>query len=348
MQLHTVLNGKGIPAGSLPLIKESFLIRRISVSVAVAALSVLVLWLTLRATGPQNSTDFGQAWFGGRMLLEGRNPYALIGPGLEYDSPWRASYPVTAMILAMPFVAFSVQPAAMMFVFVSTFLLAFVLTRDGWYRLPLFLSPAFLIAVSAAQWSPLITAGFLSPWLAWAFAGKPNHSIAFLASIRSRKSLYVYATSAAVLVLVGFLFLPWWPVRWLQSVGGSSVFMPPIIHFGGPLVLLALLRWRRWEARLIVAMVLTPQTGYWYETLPLLLVAQSYRQSLSLSLISGIGFATQFLAMVLGFDVTGRDVGGLIIMTCYLPTVFLVLRRPNRLETLHKSSIGPVRVSGAV
>lgn len=334
---HTVVNpsdGKRIPADSLPSMQESFLIRRISVSLAVAGLSLLLLWLTLRATGPQNRTDFGPAWFGARVLLEGRNPYALIGPGLEYDSPWRASYPVTAMILAMPFAAFAVHRAAMMFVFVSTFLLAFVLTRDGWYRLPLFLSPAFLIAVSAAQWSPLLTAGLLSPWLAWAFAGKPNHSITFLASIRSKSSLYVYAASVAVLVLIGFLFLPWWPVRWLESVASSSVFRPPIMHFGGPLVLLALLRWRRWEARLIVAMVLTPQTGYWYEALPLLLVAESYRQSLSLSLISGIGFAAQFLAIVLGFDLTGGDVGGLIITTCYLPTVFLVLRRPNRFPSL--------------
>jgi hypothetical protein len=51
-------------------------------------------------------------------------------------------------------------------------------------------------------------------------------------------------------------------------------------------LLIALLRWRRPEARVLAALACVPQTMRFIDQLPLLAVAQSFRQSLLVSLLS--------------------------------------------------------------
>ena len=56
---------------------------------------------------------------------------------------------------------------------------------------------------------------------------------------------------------------------------------------GGPLILLALLRWRRPEARLLVALGCIPHTTMLYEALPLFLVARRWQEGVLLAALSG-------------------------------------------------------------
>ena len=54
---------------------------------------------------------------------------------------------------------------------------------------------------------------------------------------------------------------------------------------------LSLLRWRRPEARLVGVMALMPQNLYFYDQLPLWLVARNGREALALTLASWVAWA---------------------------------------------------------
>ena len=67
---------------------------------------------------------------------------------------------------------------------------------------------------------------------------------------------------------------------------------PPLLYWGGPLMLLALLRWRRPEARLLAALSCVPHTPELYESLYLFLVPASMWQGALLAALNyGIVFA---------------------------------------------------------
>lgn len=301
---------------------------RILVAVAIAALSALLFYFE-QLRGPGGHSDFGQAWFGARALLQHANPYDLIGPGRAFEWLWPLFYPAPALVVAIPFAWLPELLAATAFVGVSAGLLAYAITSGGWYRLPLFLSSAFVIAARAAQWSPLITAALCIPALAWVLAAKPNLGLVLVVYSRSSKPLKIALIGGALLALLSLALLPGWPVDWLSNVRSVDQFTIPITRGGGVFVLLALLRWRRPEARLIVALACVPQTAYWYEALPLLLVPATYRESLSLSLISSLGFLLERHLVGNQPDVAYHDVGTLMIAFIYLPATLLVLRRPN-------------------
>ena len=63
---------------------------------------------------------------------------------------------------------------------ISTAVLAYVVTRHSYHLLPLFLSASFAHAAVMGQWSLILTAAMLVPWLAFLGAVKPNVGIAML------------------------------------------------------------------------------------------------------------------------------------------------------------------------
>ncbi len=278
---------------------------------------------------PFNKSDFGVVWFGANALLHGGNPYLLVGPGHVYDWPWNVLYPATSMVAAIPFAWLSERSASLAFVGISAALLAWVLTRDGWHRLPLFLSAAFVIAAQSGQWSPLFTAMWFVPALALLVSLKPNTGAALLVSKPSRRSLLYAAVGTLILLAMSLVLLPSWPQYWLASLGARTEMTPRVLGRGGIVILLALLRWRRPEARLIVALALIPQTPNWYEALPLHLVPATYRQSLAYSLISSLGYVITWLLVRDDPPGTYFDVGSMMVAFAYAPAVAMVLRRPN-------------------
>lgn len=285
---------------------------------------------------PAHPRDFGIAWFGANALLHGANPYVLVGEGRVYEWPWDVVlYPATAMVAAMPFTLLSQWAATLLFVWISTALLAYAITADGWYRLPLFLSSAFIIAASAAQWSPLLSAALCIPSLAWLLAVKPNLGLALLASASNERTVKVAIVGGALLLAVSLIVYPAWPAQWFHAIQSVKTMHAPILLPGGVFVLLALLRWRRPEARLIVALALMPQTNSWYEALPLFLVPATFRESIILSAVSTTGgawwqvlFGQEFIAGH-SEEELGRITGILMIAFVYLPATLFVLHRPN-------------------
>jgi hypothetical protein len=132
-----------------------------------------------------------------------------------------------------------------------------------------------------------------------------------------------------ILVLVSLVVIPSWPQSWTSNIRSVDQFTIPITRWGGVFVLLALLKWRRPEARLIVALACVPQTAYWYEALPLLLVPATFRESLMLSLFSSFGFILERFLVGFAPNVPFQDVGTLMIAFVYLPATMLVVGRPN-------------------
>ncbi len=274
--------------------------------------------------------DFGQVWFGAVALLHRGNPYNLIGPGRVYDMDFPLFYPITSSVAVLPLALLSELQATFVFVWVSTALLAYAVTRDGWHRLPLFLSSAFVLAARRGQWSPLLTAAYCLPWLGWVLPVKPNIGLAVLASARSTRGAAVAVIGGSVLFLISLLLLPTWPRDWLSHLHEARHVVAPVMQRGGFLVLLALLRWRRPEARLIVALACVPHSMYWYDILPLMLIPATFRESLVLALVSSTGLIFEgFLLDQSNLVTMFKDFNALIIAVAYLPATIMILRRPN-------------------
>jgi hypothetical protein len=143
------------------------------------------------------------------------------------------------------------------------------------------------------------------------------------------------AIGSLLLTVVSVILLPGWPREWLALARADGNYRVPITAPGGILVLLALLRWRRCEAWLIVLVALMPATSGWYNTLVVLTVAATYREACVLSLVSSLGVIGGRYALLLLGPVGGINnfVGAVMIATIYVPAVAIVLRRPNEGDT---------------
>lgn len=275
-------------------------------------------------------TDFGQAWFGARAFAAGTNPYPLVGPGGEFDTKWPMLYPGPAFVVALPFAPFSEVNASLAFVCISSFLLAFGMTRQSWHLLPLFASEAFMSSARLAQWSIIFTAALFLPWLAFLTVAKPQAGAPVLAAA-GRDGLRTAGIAGAVVLLISLVLLPQWPSDWLESARTAAHMRPPILRLGGIFVLLALTRWRRREAWLLVTLACVPQTWGWYNHLMLFTVPVTFRESAFLVIITALAyvFGPYFVG---NLDTASRfeaSVGALQVATAYLPATILVLRRPN-------------------
>jgi hypothetical protein len=105
----------------------------------------------------------------------------------------------------------------------------------------------------------------------------------------------------------------------------------PVSLTGGPLLLLALTRWRRREARLLLVLACVPQTLMFYDQLPLWLIPRTRLQSATLGLLSLTGLI--LANMALPRNPTHAQVAvtywPMVFATCYLPALAMVMREPN-------------------
>lgn len=306
---------------------------RSAVAITFGLAAALLVTLLARVHGDAYGTDFDQVWHAARIAGAGGDPYALIGPGRPVSQIFPLFYPLTAAAAVLPLAAIPLVAARAVFVGVSSGVLAWAATRDGWHRLPLFASPAWLMAVTAGQWSPLLTAALLVPALASLCAAKPNLGVAVLAATLGRRTWPYAFCGAVILAGVSLILLPTWPAAWLDALANGPHLAAPVTRFGGPLVLLALLRWRRPEARLLVALACVPQTTLMYEALPLFVIPRTWKESAFLAILCHAAFAIQgslaspaILADAGAFARYVGSVGDVIVALVYLPCLLLVLR----------------------
>jgi hypothetical protein len=276
--------------------------------------------------------DFAQVWYAARAVLHGNDPYVLIGPGRAFEWDWPFYYPLTAAVVATP-VAFLSEHWAMVLVgALSCFVLAWALMEFGYASLLAFGSFSVWEAVQVVQWSPLMAGAYVIPPLALILAAKPTVGAAMFAAKPSRWAL----VGGVVVTTIAFIVQPQWVAEWRAALASPAIghhrdfeFIAPVMQPGGFLVLAALARWRRPEARLLVALACVPQTILPYETVLLFLVPRGWLEVGVLVVLSH--------AIVLWsrhvHPVTMRDVinlyGQLVTWGMYLPLVAMLLRRPN-------------------
>lgn len=230
--------------------------------------------------------DFTFTWRAANSLRAGENPYhdPRLGPPNPY--PWEVPllYPLLGPLASLPFTCLPEAVAGAAFFGVSAALLAFALTRDGWWRLVLFTSAPFVVAAYIVQWSPLIMAAALLPALQPLALVKPNLGLPLLAARPSRRGLALCLGAVALSMLV----LPSWPQDWLANLPYAAKYLPPVLVLPGPLLLLAAWRWRDERARLLLLLAISPQFLWFYDQLPLWLAPRTWRQGLLLSGLSWV------------------------------------------------------------
>lgn len=263
----------------------------------------------------------------GPALLNGTNPYDVVGPGRLFEWNFPLLYPLPALVLASPLTLASLRGCIGLFAALSSGLLVFVLTRDGWQRLPLIASCPLLYAMGLVQWSPLLTASALIPMLGFVFVAKPTIGAALWLY---RPTLWA-VIGGALLVMVSIAIRPSWIGEWTATLPSATHMVRPIAHGGGPLLVLALLRWRRPEARLLFALACVPQTALLYETVPLFLIPATWTESIFFTALSWVALAVwRQMALPEYFpDDVLLSVRLIVVPLLYLPCLIMVLRRPN-------------------
>lgn len=282
-------------------------------------------WFTWMVTQPPLFPgDFQFFWRAARLWLSGIDPYGLR-PHTALWPLWdRIFYPLPALILVAPLARASLPVAHAVFVTAGVALLAWRLTRDALWPLLVFASPSMLTAALLGQWSPWLTFAALSPSAGFLLAAKPTLGLACWLYRPSWRGFW----SGFAIVALSLALMPTWPLRWHDNLQTVAQHPAPVIYSWGPVLALALLRWRTREGRLLLAMACMPQLLFFADQMPLFLVARTRNEALA---FTGWGLAV----MGVFFSRLGGD-GPLVgyaapwaMLACYLPALCIVLRHPN-------------------
>lgn len=272
--------------------------------------------------------DFSTMWSAARALLHGQSPYVAV-PGVFY--------PLPGIIAGSPFAIIPTAPGANgIFMAVSASALAWGLLGNGPGAWLGFFSAGMLFAVEVVQWTPLHASAYALAPLGVFLIVKPHTGLPiFLA----RPSWWA-AGGGIVCFAAAFVIDPAWLTHWRGSIalGGAHLgtsatgypYSAPVLLPGGFVALLALMRWRRPEARLLAALACVPQSLYLYDTVPLAFVPRGVRESAAFTTLSYV---------VLMYLIHGRPwssypamavAGGrMYTLLLYVPLTLMVLRRPN-------------------
>ena len=191
--------------------------------------------------------DLEQVWFAARSILAGVNPYLHVGPGLSLDWPHPLLYPLPAGVIAIPLAPLPIGTATLLFSALGGFALAWALMEYGYGPLLGFFSMPVRAAFEVVQWSPLLAAAATVAPLGILLVAKPTLGAAILFARPSRWAFI----GAAVFGGIALLVEPRWVQHWLDAIARNNAewaptvpYRAPITFVGGPLVLLALLRWK--------------------------------------------------------------------------------------------------------
>jgi hypothetical protein len=281
---------------------------------------VLGCRLLLYAWMPDRRSDFDLLYDSAARLIRGENPYPLA-------TQWLPN-PLPAVLLAVPFTTIPLELARPVFDILIGWVFAYALWRyRGPHALLALVSGAYLFAVWHGQTTPLMVAASLIPVLGFLLAVKPNTAASLWIARPSWKAIL----GVSVFVALSLVVRPSWPQEWWMALPQDTTqLMPPVLRPFGFVLLLAALRWRSPEGRLIFAMALVPQNTLPYELVPLALIPAN-------RLEMGIYMVGTWIAVVAAdqlhvsrgmaeWTATGWPV---TLCAVYLPMLYLALRRQS-------------------
>ena len=308
----------------------------------VAIVAAGLTWSFWSAPQPIPS-DLAQIWASARALLHHQNPYDVVGPGRSFEWRFPLLYPLTAVVALVPLAPFPLRLVDLIFVGLGFGLFTWAVTRrqPDPPALAAVVSLAGLLTLQTSQWSLLLTGAALVPTFGFLLIAKPTIGIALFTAFPHWKT----AVGCTVLLVLSLLIRPQWPHDWISNFASAPHVIAPIRGWGGPFLLLALLKWRRADARLLLAMACIPHTPAPYETIPLFLIPQTWAQAWTLWALDIAAFAGQ---VVSGPYVTAAAawISGAQweVALLYLPCLAIVLLRPNTWSSVYGGDErGPVR-----
>ncbi len=257
----------------------------------------------------QQAGDFVRAIWAAQDLLAGRNPYA---------RPFQL-YPLTAAVFAFPFLRLALPVAGGIFYGLSSGLLAFGISQQGYHRLLVFLAYPYWSGLMTAQWPTLILASAFLPLLLPACLAKPQVGLPVFLTRASRWGL---AASAALLA-VSLALMPTWPLAWIHNFANYPRYFPLFV-IPGPLIALALLRRRDPDARFLLLCAIMPER-YFYDAFTLWCIPKSRRETVW----------TVFFSWIPGiwrwhyFPHSYEQIGVWEVLFMYFPMLVVILLRPD-------------------
>jgi hypothetical protein len=280
--------------------------KRLVVSAVMGLATSLFCWFLMRRLH-QDAADFRWSLHLAHRVLARQNPY---------DTPLE-QYPLTAAIFALPLVRFQPEIAAGLFWGISSFLLALGLTRNGYTRLLIFFAYPYWAGILAAQWSPMVAASAFFPLLLPVTLAKPQIGIPVLLTHLSRRGLI----ACAVVMMASLVIMPTWPRYWLGQAAHYQHFFPLFV-LPGPLLALALLRYRNREAWLLFFSAVMPQRWF-FDSFILWLIPQSRREILGTVFFSWGAGLLRWYYIPHSFTQVGRWT----VLFLYLPMLAVILLR---------------------
>jgi len=309
------------------LVKVSVRARRIAVTLAVGVTAALLTWSVWSRPQPQTS-DLAQIWAGAGALLHHQNPYEAIGPGRAFNWPYPLLYPMTAILTLIPLAWMPLRWVDPVFVGLGFGLFTYAVTmrRLVTPALMALVSLAALMTLQTSQWSLLLTGAALVPGFGWLLVAKPTIGMALFAAFPRWKT----AIGCSALLILSVIIRPTWMSDWRATFSSAPHVVAPIMRAGGPLVLLALLKWKRADARLLLGLACVPHTTVPYETIPLFLIPQTWPQAWSLWSLGLLAYAGQWATGPYPSQAAYWESGARwIVVLLYLPCLGMILSRPN-------------------
>ncbi|HEY7098390.1 MAG TPA: hypothetical protein VH437_16820 [Terriglobales bacterium] len=284
---------------------------RILISVLIGAASGVFCWYILRHLR-LGAADFTWTLRAARFLLERQSPY---------DTPLQ-QYPMTAAPFGIPFLWLPPEIAAGAFYGLSSALLAYGLSAHGYYRLFVFLAYPYWAGILTAQWAPLIMAAAFFPLLLPATLAKPQVGLPVTLTRLTRKGI----VACVVLIAATLLLLPRWPLLWIGQFGHYEHFFP-ILALPGPLLALALFRYRERDAQFLLLSSIMPQRWF-FDSFTLWLIPESRREILFTAALSWLPGIWRWYHMPGSY----LEVGRWTVIFFYLPMLIVVMARAQLLR----------------
>ena len=266
------------------------------------------------------TTDWHVFWTAGHAVVNGADPYAAV---LDLGTGYPLFYPGPALLMLAPFGLLPSKAAWLAWGAMSGALFGLAARRHGRGLWIAALSACFAEAVTFGQWVPLMMAAAILPGLGGVLSAKPSVGAALWVWRPSRQAV----VGGLVLAVLSLILIPEWPREWLAGLRQTN-HVPPVLRPGGWLLLLAVLRWRTPEARLLLALACIPQTASLYESLPLFLVSRHRRDALLLAVLSQVAAliqATYYSAPGQVLEVVIANRWPVFLVTLWMPALVLVL-----------------------
>ena len=244
-----------------------------------------------------------------RYLWAGQNPY---------NTPLE-QYPLPGAILALPFIGLPAELAAALFYGLSSGLLAFGLTRYGYHRLLVFLAYPFWAGILTAQWAPAIAAAAFFPLLLPLTLAKPQVGLPVALTHLSPRGMLACLGVVAITLIA----MPQWPRLWLGQLGHYEHFVPLLV-LPGPLLILALVRYKDKDAWLLFLAALMPQRWF-FDTFILWLIPRSRRELIWTAGFSWGAGIWRWYHIPKSF----AEVGTWTVVFIYMPMLGLILARAS-------------------